>query len=540
MTDENTTPNNENDQEVINLNVGTIVETPQDLLKHLYFLKSNFELLEEFFGIGKNSLKAVEELDNLINSTQRDIAILDTASQLKGEGATHLTETISEHLYNMKTKLPTLEQMDSEAIEFFSYSYGEQLVQEITGFNDDEIVDRSTDADNNIIDGSLIDLIEKFGKTFTVLMREQLAKSSDFETKYFINLYEKYAYTDEKDKIIIIDNSPLSDIINSISKKCKSFFNTSTIKRALLIDVERVKHYPIKTLKTPVDLTTKTFFGINPPMPKKNGNGQWEFIPLKIGSEKKPVNLFYTYNVNLELLQQLGISNKFTSKDLIICSIIEGFRESGNKYITLTQLHKALGNTSSPNSNQLKELEERLTKLLSTTLNMDTREIAEAYNLENYDEYIGSLLPIALVKQKKIINGQLVEGFIEIQGAAPLIALAKNINQVTAVNPKLLQVKITHNEMFYVIFNYLLTEIAHIKNPNYSRVNKIVYKTLFKEAEITKRQEPRALTIMTAILDHFIDLNFITGWKEETKNGEPGVKFTWNNTEEIEDKANKK
>ncbi len=413
-------------------------------------------------------------------------------------------------------------------VEKFStvMKYHELPKKEYKGYSIKELERGRVEKTKEPIDKELFEQAKANTQSFIATMELLLQQDAAYKNLTFAELKEQSL--DPKNKTLIA-GSILETLFANTEKLLDISIKATTSENT----IEHLKHYPPKSFKTPIDKTNKLFFGLNPPAPKRDINGQLQFVPVSVGKNNKPITVYYSYSVDNELLKKLGISNKFTQKDFTICSVINGFRESGNNVITLTQLHKALGNRTKPNSRQLEKLQENLTRLLSTTIMLDTKDIAEAYNIENYNEFIGSLLPIQLIDEKKIINGQIVNSFIKILGEPPLITLAKNTKQITSISPKLLAVDITHNDMFYVIFNYLIREISHIKNPNYIRKNKILYSSIYDEVEIkgdkgnAAKQKNRAKTITYAILDNLVKEKFITSYKEETEKGESGVTINY-------------
>lgn len=411
-------------------------------------------------------------------------------------------------------------------VEKFStvMKYHELPKKEYKGYSIKELERGRVEKTKEPIDKELFEQATANTQSFIATMELLLQQNAAYKNLTFAELKEQSL--DPKNKTLIAGS-----LLDKIFKETEEILKTSIQADLVENEIERIKHFPIKEIKTPVDKTNKLFFGINPPQPKKDINGQLEFVPVSVGNDSKQIAVYYSYFVDNDLLERLGIANKIWQKDFTICSVINGFRESGNNIITFSQLHKALGNRTRPNSTQLQKLQDNCTKLLSTTIMLDTKELAEAYNLENYNEFIGSLLPIAIVNEKAYINGQLVEGYIKILDEPPLITLAKKTNQITSISPKLLEVDIKHNDMFYAIFNYLVREISHIKNPSYIRKNKILYSSIYAELDIEgttekeRKARDRAKTTIFKILDHFKTNDYITDYKEETtaSTGKMGV-----------------
>lgn len=486
---------------IIHKALGTAVEKMgNDLLAYVNGEQSNLE-------------KNIENFDNML---------FDNAELLKAERNFFIEYDIKEAIKNID-----LSYYDRLQVVFLFHELVKPANKDIDkkDFFKSVKVNPSENEKDNRYSKIMLD-----AKEFLVAMDTVLA-SDRYKDIAFLEILEQSIDRSKDKSGILIAGS----ILDKIFKEAEEIFKTTIQADLVENEIERIKHFPIQEIKTPVDKTNKLFFGINTPRPKKDINGQLEFLPVSVGNDSKQINVYYSYFLDNELLERLGIANKIWQKDFTICSVINGFRESGNNIITFSQLHKALGNRTRPNSTQLQKLQDNCTKLLSTTIMLDTKELAAAYNLENYNEFIGSLLPIAIVNEKAYINGQLVEGYIKILDEPPLITLAKKTNQITSISPKLLEVDIKHNDMFYAIFNYLVREISHIKNPGYIRRNKILYSSIYAElgiegtTEKERKARDRAKTTIYKILKHFKENDYITDYKEETtaSTGEIGVTISF-------------
>lgn len=493
-------------------------------------LASSFEQLAERVKdvYTKEELQsALFSLGQTMQALQETIyPVVDGVKSIIGSESFHY---FAETAQRLKENLPTQEQLQSWSIFNIGFEIKLTELAKANGIDLEQDLLTDIDEDSSKYD-ALIEQAEEYAAEFANLFEQELAKDKYKELSY----WDIYNSGIEDNGILrtVKDNSTLSEIIETVLGILAATQTNITVTEN---GVEHIKFRPIKEIKTPLDKTNSLFYGISQPQPKKDINGQLQFIPVTVGNGKdgKQIAVYYSYFVDTELLDRLGISSKYTQKDFVISAVINSFRESGNDIITLSQLHKALGNKTRPNTTQLKKLADNLTRQLSTTIKLDTKDIAEAYNLENYNEFLGSLLPIQIVNEKKMINGQMVESYIKILAEPPLITLAKNTKQITAIPPQLLEVDETHNDMFYAVFNYLVTEIAHIKNPNFAKHNKILYSTLLKEVGVKpndSKKKNRVLEITFNILKHFVACEYISGYKEETtaSTGEVGVKIIYN------------
>lgn len=297
----------------------------------------------------------------------------------------------------IKANMPTLEEIAYYNKFFIALEYIANSNPAYKELTLDDIEAAGTDADGNVIQDSLFEQAIADAHIFVEAMEIELQKPK----------YKNYDFNEIKADGIaadgtLIKGSLLEKLLKATEKALKAQISVSTKET----DLERIKHIPLKEIKAPLDKTSGLFFSLNPPTPQKDINGQLQFIPVSVGNDKHPATVYYSYYVDSDLLKKLGIPNKFTQKDFTICSVINSFRDAGNNIITLTQLHKALGNRTKPNSKQLETLQNNLTRLLTTTIKLDTKDIAEAYNIENYNEFLGSLLPIQIIDEKRLLTAK--------------------------------------------------------------------------------------------------------------------------------------
>lgn len=266
--------------------------------------------------------------------------------------------------------------------------------------------------------------------------------------------------------------------------------------------------------------------------------GQLSFFPVsyeKAGREE--ITLYYALDYDSEMLKKLGIREETTAEDYFILSVIADAAVTGNTDVTANKLYKDFTGKE-PNAEQRTQFVNRLMKMASTMVDIDDREVMQAWGQETYNQYYGQLAPLEFINERFVVNGGVANSRINIKSFPRVLQTGQKIGQYITVPKSLLYVKkgnraARRTPRFYEILMILLKEIAQIKNG--TRQNKILYSWLFKELGIDPKAreyyDAREDTLKTlfVILDHFKREKWITGYKEEpTKStGEVGVRITW-------------
>ena len=101
----------------------------------------------------------------------------------------------------------------------------------------------------------------------------------------------------------------------------------------------------------------------------------------------------------------------------------------------------------------------------------------------------------------------------------PLISFAKQRNQLTTVEIKLLQSPVSKTDSNLLIDDYLLTRISRMKNGRSKSSNKILYQTVFDNCNIgTSKQKSRAKGTIKRYLEHYKSCGLFKKY-EETEAG---------------------
>ena len=290
--------------------------------------------------------------------------------------------------------------------------------------------------------------------------------------------------------------------------------------------IEEVKNGQLK--EQPVKADIQKADKINYPVDKVNNNlwgtlentsdGQLAFSTVKTGKQKEVTILAAINFVNMEGVK---ITKKLTNFDKRVYIAVAALWNAGNKVITLTQIHYAMGNTKRPAAYQLEKIIEAVSKMTTAKLFLDNALEVEKlkYNYGKF-KYDGALLPME--RMTATIKGQLSDAAIHIFREPPLMTFARERNQITTFDVKLLQSPVNKTDGNLAIEDYLLERIAGAKQAASKGkkvvINTILYETLFQKVGITDRkQKSRAIEKIKTYLDYYKSNGYIKSYVAEAK-----------------------
>lgn len=259
----------------------------------------------------------------------------------------------------------------------------------------------------------------------------------------------------------------------------------------------------INSVDYPVDKLDVTIWGLL----EKDTKGQIK-VKVESSKSKKPVSILYAINFD-----DLGVttSKKLTYFDKRVYTIIAALYKAGNRLITCSQIHQAMGYITRPAATQIEKIRNSIIKMSSAKIFIDNAdEVANGYK---YPHVVvdGPLLPI-FHRHDCIINGQPVQEAFAPICIPPLIEFARGRNQIDEISKKVLETPISKSEKNMAIEDYLITRILHARNDYQGR--KILLSTLFEYVKIDdSRNQKRALKDIKGIMEHYQSIDFISSFK---------------------------
>lgn len=236
---------------------------------------------------------------------------------------------------------------------------------------------------------------------------------------------------------------------------------------------------------------------------------QLAFKAEKAGSNKQ-LNIYYS--IDFDSLGDVKISKHLTPFDKRAYIAASALYNAGNSFVTLTQIHYAMGNSTRPNKGQLEKIYDSIRKMNGAMVYVDNTQEAAEYKNYPVFKYSGSLLPIEDIQA--IINGQLTDAAIHLFREPPIITFAKQRNQITTINVALLNSPLSKTNENIAIDDYLIERIARAKNGK--QPCKILFKTLYEKTNITtSKQKSRAPEKAKRFLEWYKEQGFISGYTIE-------------------------
>lgn len=227
-------------------------------------------------------------------------------------------------------------------------------------------------------------------------------------------------------------------------------------------------------------------------------------------SEKQAI-VFYSIDFDaLEKSEDVSITRRLASYDKRVYTAISNLWMAGNEIISLSQIYHAMGNTSRPPREEIRKINNSITKMRIAHIIVDNTKEHEVNNKCKIFKYDSSLLLFDRITAT--INGVITDAAIRVRGTPPLMEFALGRKQVSTCDPAMLQSPIKQTDANLRLEDYLLRRIMHMKN-NSRTTRKILFSTLFESCEITtKMQRHRAPDKITALLDHYKKNGFIVGY----------------------------
>jgi len=267
-------------------------------------------------------------------------------------------------------------------------------------------------------------------------------------------------------------------------------------------------HYPVDKINSL--LFSKGF--------EKSGN--YPISAEKHGS-KKEITTILTLDFE-ELEQDTALTfRKLTPFDKRVYLSAGALLEAGNKYISATQIYKAMGGKGRPATKQIKAITESCIRLMKITVTIDNRQEAEAYHYPEFQRGIFHILPVKITENVSI-NGKVADFCIEFLDKLALIEYARERKQITLYTEEQWSLPNGYfmTEDNLLLDDYLRTRIARMRSTKEHDANniyngKILYDTIYKQCNIdNKLKRSRATNKFRTLLNHYKDTRVIIDYTE--------------------------
>lgn len=269
-------------------------------------------------------------------------------------------------------------------------------------------------------------------------------------------------------------------------------------------DLPQVLVKQIKSIVFPVDKVNKNIWGLlDQPT---DGQVTLKFDVTNQGG-KKPVNILYSLDFNS--LSNVSVTRKLEPYDKRVYLAISALFNEGYDVMSLQQIYAAMGYKGKVSANDSKKINNAISKMNGAHLYIDNQDEAAHYNYKHF-KYDASLLPME--RMQAFVNGQLTDAAIHIFREPPMVSFAKQRNQITTIDIKLLDSPLSKTNANIELEDYLIEEIARIKNSK--RNSKMLYSTIYEKSNIkTDKQKQRAPEKIKKLLEHYKQNGFIESYQ---------------------------
>lgn len=264
----------------------------------------------------------------------------------------------------------------------------------------------------------------------------------------------------------------------------------------------------------------------------KNSLEDLRQIAIDVAPNKKGLTTTYSVNVDLTAPELKGTENVTEYDKSVHNMSVSIGKANEHGFFTAKQVATALlygdnPSNSNPSKQQIGAVTKSIEKLALIRLTIDWTEHIRLNNKGDIPEgasfkVTDYMLPVR--KYTATIGGQKVEGyqFIDRDNYTPLHQYATSVGQIGQHPVKMLNIPINLDQQKIVIRDFLLEEIAHIKNPKIVWNNTIGVDRLLEVAgedsqTITRKKRSILLSSVKDMLNFWKKEGYIEGYKENIK-----------------------
>ena len=306
----------------------------------------------------------------------------------------------------------------------------------------------------------------------------------------------------------------ITDLLNSDDKESNNLLRQLLVSIKLSYEKDRLPKSIFKKAKT-----------IEYPLDKIN-NKIWKLLEednneiIKFAMESKvdkkhgkQIDCIYTINFD-DFGDDITITKKLLPFDKRVYISISALFNAGNNIITLTQIYYAMGCIGKPGSNNIKRINESISKMMGAKIYVNNSDESKVYKYKKFI-YDGALLPAERISS--IVNGQLSNASIHLFREPPIVSFAKQRNQITTISIEMLQSPISKTDNNLLIEDYLIERISKAKSN--SKSHRILFKTFYEHINLPddsldqkKHARQRLPKKVQIYLDYYIKCNYIKNY----------------------------
>lgn len=276
-------------------------------------------------------------------------------------------------------------------------------------------------------------------------------------------------------------------------------------------ELPRIIANPTDLLTYPLDKPNSKIWNL---LAAADPNGQFtrEIDTTNESDKKKGREAIIYYRINFDELETgLRITKTLTPYDKRVYIAVAALFNGGNDVISATQIHKMMGNSGQPTANQIKKINDSLTKMGAARIYLDNEKEVNLYKKYTRFKYDAALLPFERISA--YINNTLTESAIHLFREPPLITFARERKQIIDMPRQLLESPLNKTDPNLELDDYLMGRIGHMKSPKSKAPRKMLFSTIYEQCNIkTKKQQQRAPEKIEKYLIHYKKCGWIAGY----------------------------
>lgn len=336
---------------------------------------------------------------------------------------------------------------------------------------------------------------------------------------------EKYSLWSVLDKILQKDAEALAILerarenLKRAQKKQRAAEAREKQKSSLMLsgaeNAPRVKYNQYDTFIFLKDNFTNTAFSLMPDIRMEEGKPTLYVIFRNKDKKKIEVKLKAVFTFDKEYLHAFNITDVSIDPgyDRAVCMACDNLFFNGNSKVTLAKILKELGIPYS--QKEADKLLNTLRKLKSINMIVNNKAVLELYGIgEKYREIDGAFLPIRIVDDKLLINGNIAETSIIILDYSPFWLVADPINQKTEYDKQLFALYSgRRTSKYWRVLIVLMNDISYLRSGN--RSSKFLLSSIYETVgDSDTHQRASTKKIVYELLEQvFKPLDYICDYK---------------------------
>ena len=227
-------------------------------------------------------------------------------------------------------------------------------------------------------------------------------------------------------------------------------------------------------------------------------------------NKRNEIEAIILYRIDFNDLEDVEITKQLTLYDKRVYIAVASLYNAGIDTMSVTQIHKAMGNDGQPDSTQVLKINKSITKMTAARIYVNNSSEHNVYPRYKQITYDAALLPCERVCVQ--INGRITDAAIHLFREPPLLSFARERKQITTLSLDILKSPLSKTETNLFLEDYLLRNISHMTRESHFS-QKMLFNTIYDKAKITGRvPRARAQEKIRQLLDFYCQQGLIKGY----------------------------